>query len=85
MTDRGLYLYRKAKEERPLPSRLLHLLSSRTFGTLFWNDRKCDIKIECTRCSGTVFSLLYIIIIIIITVFIHTQEHPSVSLHYKNI
>ena len=24
-------------------------------------------------------------VIIIITVFIHTQEHPSVSLHYKNI
>jgi multidrug resistance efflux pump len=25
------------------------------------------------------------LIIIIITVFIHTQEHPSMSLHYKNI
>jgi hypothetical protein len=28
---------------------------------------------------------IIIIIIIIITVFIHTQEHPSMSLHYKNI
>jgi hypothetical protein len=32
---------------------------------------------------GGVWERQIIIIIIIITVFIHNQEHPSVSLHYK--
>ena len=40
-------------------------------------------KFKVTMYSTDRLNSIYIIIII--TVFIHTQEHPSVSLHYKNI